>query len=108
MSEAARTPAQIEADITRRRQDLALVLDEIAVRVHPQTIIQDTKAKAVSAVDRAVGQAYVAANRTANRVRAHFVDEDGSVRVERVVPAAVAGAALLGAVAGLTVWRRRR
>ena len=108
MSEAARTPAQIEADITRRRQDLALVLDEIAVRVHPQTIVQDAKAKVVSAVDRSVGQAYVAANGAVGRARAYFVDEDGKVRRDRAVTAAVAGAALVGAVAGLTVWRRRR
>ncbi|SDO04990.1 DUF3618 domain-containing protein [Actinacidiphila guanduensis] len=108
MSEAARTPAQIEADITRRRQDLAVVLDEIAVRVHPVTIARDTKAKAVSAVDRTVGQAYVAANRAVGRARAQFVDEDGSPRMDRIVPAAVAGAALVAAVAGITVWRRRR
>ena len=108
MSEGARTPAQIEADITRRRQDLAVTLDEIAVRVHPVTIARDTKAKAVSALDRTVGQAYVAANRAVSRTRAHFVDEDGSPRADRIVPAAVAGVALVAAVAGLTVWRRRR
>ncbi|MCZ9336984.1 DUF3618 domain-containing protein, partial [Streptomyces sp. TRM76130] len=30
-----RTPAQIEADIKRRREVLAETLDEIGVRVHP-------------------------------------------------------------------------
>ncbi len=40
MSEG-RTPAQIEADINRRRQELAATLDEIAVRVHPKTVAAD-------------------------------------------------------------------
>ncbi|WP_335977789.1 DUF3618 domain-containing protein [Streptomyces sp. CA2R106] len=108
MSEGARTAAQIEADIARRRQDLAVTLDEIAVRVHPVTIMRDTRAKAVSALDHTVGQAYVAANRAVSRARAQFVDEDGAPRMERVVPAAVAGAAVVVAVAGLIVRRRRR
>jgi MYXO-CTERM domain-containing protein len=107
VSDGARTAAEIEADIARRRQDLAVTLDEIAVRVHPATIMRDTKAKAVSAVDRTVGQGYVAANRAVSRARAQFVDEDGAPRMERIVPVAVAGAALV-AVVGLTVWRRRR
>ncbi|MEW1865918.1 DUF3618 domain-containing protein [Streptomyces sp. NBC_00669] len=108
MSEGARTAAEIEADIARRRQDLAVTLDEIAVRVHPVTIMRDTKAKAVSALDNTVGQAYVAANRAVSRARAQFVDEDGAPRMERIVPVAVAGAAVAAAVVGLTVWRRRR
>ena len=44
MSEA-RTPAQIEADIVRRREQLAETLDEIGIRMHPKTIIGDAKAK---------------------------------------------------------------
>ncbi|MEU9778239.1 DUF3618 domain-containing protein, partial [Streptomyces sp. NPDC047968] len=40
-----RTPAQIEADIVRRREQLAEMLDEIGVRVHPRTVIGDAKAK---------------------------------------------------------------
>ena len=108
MSEVARTPAQIEAEIARRRQDLAVTLDEIAVRVHPVTIARDTKAKAVSALDRTVGQAYVAANRAVTRARAQFVDKDGAPRPERIVPVAIAAVVLIGAVAGLSVRRRRR
>ena len=108
MSDGARTAAEIEADIARRRQDLAVTLDEIAVRVHPVTIMRDTKAKAVSAVDRTVGQAYVAANRAVSRARAQFVDEDGAPRLDRIVPAAAAGTVVVAAVVGLTVWRRRR
>lgn len=106
MSEG-RTPAQIEAEITRRRQVLASTLDELAVRVHPATIVRDTKAKAVSAVDRTVGQAYVAANRAVSRTRAHFVDEKGAPRLDRIVPVAVGGVALVAVVAGLSVRRRR-
>ncbi|MGP3975462.1 DUF3618 domain-containing protein [Streptomyces sp. 8N114] len=95
----ARTPADIEADIIRRRQDLAAALDEIAVRVHPKTIIGDAKAKAAAAVDRTAGRAYVVANRTVSDVRAQFVGEDGTPRLERVVPAAVVAVALVGALA---------
>lgn len=108
MSEVARTPAQIEAEITRRRQDLAATLDELAVRVHPVTIARDTKAKAVSALDRTVGQAYVAANRALTRARSEFVTEEGAPRTERIVPVAVAAVVLIGVVAGLSARRRRR
>lgn len=108
MSEGARTPAQIEAEIARRRQDLADTLDEIAVRVHPITIVRDTRAKAVSALDRTVGQAYVAANRAVSRAREQFVDEEGAPRIDRIVPAALVGVAVVAVVAGLTVRRRRR
>ena len=108
MSEGARTPAQIEADIARRREDLAATLDEIAVRVHPATIARDTKAKAVSALDSTVGKAYVAANRAVTRARSQFVTDEGKLRTERVVPAAVAAVVLVGVVAGFSVRRRRR
>ncbi|MGW8379987.1 DUF3618 domain-containing protein [Streptomyces sp. ODS28] len=101
----ARTPADIEADIVRRRQDLAVALDEIAVRVHPKTIIGDAKAKAAAAVDRTAGRAYVAANRAVSDVRSQFVGEDGAPRMERVVPAAVLTVAVVG---GLFALRRRR
>ena len=108
MSDGARTPAQIEAEITRRREDLATTLDEIAVRVHPVTIARDTKAKALSVLDRTVGQGYVVANRAVTRARSQFVDEDGAPRPERIVPVAIAAVVLIGAVAGLSVRRRRR
>jgi len=108
VSEGARTPAQIEADIARRRDGLAATLDEIAVRVHPATIVRDTKAKAVSALDRSVGQAYVAANRAVTRVRGQFVTDEGKPRMDRIVPAAVAAVAVVGVVAGFSARRRRR
>jgi hypothetical protein len=100
----ARTPAQIEADIITRREQLAVVLDEIGVRVHPKTIIGDAKAKAAEAVDRTAGRAFVAVNRAVSDVKAQFVDEDGAPRLERVVPAALVAVG----VVGLVVASRRR
>ncbi|MER7989539.1 DUF3618 domain-containing protein [Streptomyces noursei] len=95
MSEA-RTPAQIEADIVRRRQDLAVTLDEIGVRLHPKTIMDDAKAKASAAVDRTAGRAYVAVNRLVSDVRGQLVSEDGAPRLERVIPVALVGVAVVG------------
>ena len=101
----ARTPAQIEADIITRREQLAVVLDEIGVRVHPKTIIGDAKAKVAGAVDRTAGRAFVAVNRSVSDVKAQFVSKDGSPRLERVVPAALL---VVGVVGLLTVSARRR
>ncbi|MCX5111705.1 DUF3618 domain-containing protein [Streptomyces sp. NBC_00378] len=100
----ARTPAQIEADIISRREQLAVVLDEIGVRVHPDTIMGDMKAKAAEAVDRTAGRAFVAVNRAVSDVKAQFVSEDGAPRLERVVPAAL----LAVGVVGLVVASKRR
>jgi MYXO-CTERM domain-containing protein len=103
-----RTPAQIEADIVRRREDLATALDELAVRVHPSTLAADAKARALSAVDRTAGRAYVAANRAVGRARDFFTTEEGAPRLDRVVPAAVGAVAVVALVAGLSRRRRRR
>ncbi|MGW0597557.1 DUF3618 domain-containing protein [Streptomyces sp. NPDC002776] len=100
-----RTPAQIEADIRRRREVLAETLDEIGVRVHPKTIVGDAKAKVVSNIDHTLGRAYVQANRVVSDVKAQFVDEEGAPRLERVVPVAVL---LVGVVGLLAVGTRRR
>ncbi|MCX4731849.1 DUF3618 domain-containing protein [Streptomyces sp. NPDC051658] len=100
----ARTPAQIEADIISRREQLAVVLDEIGVRVHPDTIMGDVKAKAAEAVDRTAGRAFVAVNRAVSDVKAQFVSEDGAPRLERVIPAAL----LAVGVVGLVVASKRR
>ncbi|QTZ92154.1 DUF3618 domain-containing protein [Streptomyces auratus] len=102
----ARTPAQIEADIVRRRQELAVTLDEIGVRLHPKTIMDEAKAKAAQAVDRTAGRAYVAANRAVSDVRAQLVSENGTPRLERVIPVAMVGVAVIGLLALRT--RRRR
>ncbi|MFD5187397.1 DUF3618 domain-containing protein [Streptomyces sp. NPDC058357] len=100
----ARTPAQIEADIISRREQLAVVLDEIGVRVHPDTIMGEVKAKAAEAVDRTAGRAFVAVNRAVSDVKAQFVSEDGAPRLERVIPAAL----LAAGVVGLVVRSKRR
>ncbi|WP_016908501.1 DUF3618 domain-containing protein [Streptomyces xiaopingdaonensis] len=102
-----RTPADIEADIVRRRHQLAEALDELAVRVHPQTLVGDAKARASAAADRTAGRAYVAVNRAVSQARGQFVDEQGSPRLERVVPAALAATAVVG-LCVLSARRKRR
>ncbi|WP_030347741.1 MULTISPECIES: DUF3618 domain-containing protein [unclassified Streptomyces] len=100
-----RTPAQIEADIRRRREVLAETLDEIGVRVHPKTIVGDAKAKVIAHADHTVGRAYVQVNRAVTEVRARFVDEEGAPRLERVVPVALV---VVGVVGLLALGARRR
>ncbi|MET9252187.1 DUF3618 domain-containing protein [Streptomyces sp. NPDC003717] len=95
----SRTPAQIEADIRRRREVLAETLDELGMRVHPKTIVGDAKAKVASSVDHTVGRAYVQVNRVVGQVKAQFTDEEGAPRLERVVPVAVAVVAVVGLLA---------
>lgn len=101
----SRTPAQIEADIVRRRGQLAETLDEIGTRVHPRTIVGDAKAKVASSVDQTAGRAFVAVNRAVAGTRAQFVGADGGPRLERVVPLALL---VVGVVGLLTVSARRR
>ncbi|MER6627199.1 DUF3618 domain-containing protein [Streptomyces sp. NPDC000987] len=101
-----RTPAQIEADIKRRREVLAETLDEIGVRVHPKTIVGDAKAKVAANVDHTLGRAYVEVNRVVSDVRAKFVDEEGAPRLERIVPVALVAVGLVGLFALST--RRRK
>ncbi|MFF8715411.1 DUF3618 domain-containing protein [Streptomyces sp. NPDC015184] len=103
----ARTPAQIEADIISRREQLAVVLDEIGVRVHPKTIIEDAKVRAAEAVDRTAGRAFVAVNRAVSDVKAQFVSEDGAPRLERVIPAALLGVGVVGLVVASKRRRKR-
>jgi hypothetical protein len=102
----SRTPAQIEADIVRRRGQLAETLDEIGVRVHPKTIVGDAKAKVASTVDHTAGRAFVAVNRAVAGVRAQFVAMDGSPRLERVVPVALLAVGVVGLLA-MSARRRR-
>ncbi|MFG2618228.1 DUF3618 domain-containing protein [Streptomyces sp. NPDC048507] len=100
----ARTPAQIEADIVRRREQLAETLDEIGVRMHPKTIIGDAKAKAASAVDHTAGRAFVAVNRLVTDVKDGLRHQDGAPRPERIVPVVL----LAVGVVGLLVASARR
>lgn len=106
-SKAAQGRAEITARIAQRRQDLATTLDEIAVRVHPKTIVNDARTRAVSAVDRTAGKAYVAVNRTVSDVRGQLVAADGTPRLERVVPVALITVGLVGLLV-LSSRRRRR
>lgn len=103
-----RTPADIEADIARRRRELAVTLDEIAVRVHPKTIAGGVRAKAAAAVDRTAGRAYVAANRAVTDARRQLVDENGTPRVDRIVPVALTAAVLLAAALTFTSRKRHK
>ncbi|MYT71568.1 DUF3618 domain-containing protein [Streptomyces sp. cg28] len=100
-----RTPAQIEADIKRRRETLAETLDELGVRVHPKTIVGDAKAKFAAQVDHTVGRAYVSANRLVSDVKGQLVTEEGAPRLERLVPAALV---VVGVVGLLAYTSRRR
>ncbi|MEU6606892.1 DUF3618 domain-containing protein [Streptomyces shenzhenensis] len=100
-----RTPAQIEADIRRRREVLAETLDEIGVRVHPKTVVGDAKAKVVANVDHTLGRAYVQVNRVIGDVRGQFVDEEGAPRLKRIVPVALVA---VGVVGLLALGSRRR
>jgi hypothetical protein len=102
-----RTPAQIEADIRRRRETLAETLDEIGVRVHPKTIVGDAKAKVVSNIDHTLGRAYVGVNRVVSDVKGQLVDEDGSPRLERIVPVALVVVGVVGLLAFGSRHRRR-
>ncbi|MGW0557540.1 DUF3618 domain-containing protein [Streptomyces sp. NPDC002926] len=102
----ARTPAQIEADIVRRRDQLAETLDEIGVRMHPKTVIGDAKARIASTVDHTAGRAVVVVNRAVSDVRAQFVSADGGPRLERLVPVALVAVAVVGVLA-FSVRRRR-
>ncbi|MFE1576937.1 DUF3618 domain-containing protein [Streptomyces fradiae] len=103
----ARTPAQIEADIVRRRAQLAVTLDEIGVRLHPKTIIGDAKARVASTVDETAGRAFVAVNRVVTDVRSRFVDEQGAPRLERVVPVALLAVGVIGLIAVSSSRRQR-
>jgi hypothetical protein len=100
-----RTAAQIEADIVRTRAQLAATLDELAVAVHPSTLVNQVKAQAKAAVDRTLGRGFVAVNRGVEQVRSRFVDEKGQPRKELVLPV-VGGAVALGAA--LVLLRRRK
>ncbi|MFF3907329.1 DUF3618 domain-containing protein [Streptomyces sp. NPDC001848] len=100
-----RTPAEIEADIRRRRETLAETLDEIGVRVHPKTIVGDARAKVVSNIDHTLGRAYVGVNRVVSEVKGQLVTEEGAPRLERIVPVALV---VVGVVGLFALGSRRR
>lgn len=102
----ARTPAQIEADIVRRREQLAETLDEIGVRMHPKTIVGDAKAKVASKIDHTIGRAVVAVNKLVTDLKDGLRHEDGAPRIERIVPVALVATGLVGLLV-LTARRKR-
>ncbi|GAA0284426.1 DUF3618 domain-containing protein [Streptomyces polychromogenes] len=102
----ARTPAQIEADIVRRREQLAETLDEIGVRMHPQTIIGDAKARVASTVDHTAGRAVAAVNRLITDVKDGLRHEDGTPRFERIAPVALVAVGVVGLLV-VSVRRKR-
>ncbi|GHD71168.1 membrane protein [Streptomyces mirabilis] len=102
-----RTPAQIEADIKRRRETLAETLDEIGVRVHPKTIVGDAKAKVASQIDHTLGRAYVGVNRVVGDAKGQLVTEDGAPRLERIVPLALVAVGVVGLVVAGSRRRKR-
>ncbi|MFE2966134.1 DUF3618 domain-containing protein [Streptomyces sp. NPDC059340] len=102
-----RTPAQIEADIKRRRETLAETLDELGVRVHPKTIVGDAKAKVASQIDHTLGRAYVGVNRVVGDVKGQFVTEDGAPRLERIVPLALVAVGVVGLMVAGSRRRKR-
>ncbi|NUP30173.1 MAG: DUF3618 domain-containing protein [Streptomycetaceae bacterium] len=78
-----RSPQQIEAEIERARANLAVTLDELVDRVKPANV----------------------AKRTADQIRAQFVDPDtGAPRMDRIAPV-VGGVA--GVLALVIVVKRR-
>nr|WP_232247935.1 DUF3618 domain-containing protein [Kitasatospora azatica] len=103
--DAGRTTAEIEANIARTRSQLADTLDELAMRVHPTTIADQVRAKALASVEQKVGRVYVGASRAVEQVKAQFVDEKGRPRQERIVPAVLVGGGVLLLVASA---RRRK
>lgn len=103
---AERTTAEIEADIARTRTQLAVTLDEIAVRVHPTTVAAQVRAKTLAAVEQKIGRVYVKASQGAEQLKAQFVDEKGQPRKERIVPAVLVGTGVLLLVASARKRRR--
>ncbi len=100
-----RTTAEIEADIARTRTQLASTLDELAVRVHPTTVVAQVRAKALASVEQKAAKVYVGASRGVKQLTAQFVDEKGAPRKERIVPAALVG---VGVVLLFASARKRR
>jgi hypothetical protein len=101
-----RTPAQIEADIRRRRERLAQALDEIGVRVHPKTIAGDAKARMAAGVNHSVARVFAGAERAAYGMKGQFVAPNGKPRLARIVPVALVVVGVVGLLA--TGSHRRR
>ena len=90
-------PAAIEAQIEATRARLSETVDELAVRIHPKTIVERTRDDAKLRLQQATDEA---------RVRLHdaVYTADGAPRTERLAAVGAAVVALLG----LVIWRRAR
>lgn len=86
MSQDARTPRQIEADIETTRTRLANTIDELAYRAKPGVIANRQKDAAVV------------------KLQDTFMTPNGDVRIDRVAAMVVVVAALVG----LGIYRRVR
>jgi len=90
-------PAAIEAEIEATRARLSGTVDELAVRIHPKTIVQRTRDDVKLRVQLATDEAKV-------QLHDAVYTSDGKPRTERLAAVGAALAALLG----LVVWRRVR
>lgn len=91
MADAVRTKADIEAELEAARERLAEGLSSLINEVHPKAI-----------VNRAAADLRGLASDRVRALRAQLVKPDGSLNVQR---AAIAGAAVAGAIAFVGVVR---
>jgi hypothetical protein len=90
-------PAAIEAEIEATRARLSGTVDELAVRIHPKTIVERTRDDVKLRIQLATDEAKV-------QLHDAIYTDDGKPRTERL---AAVGAAL-AALIGLVVFRRVR
>lgn len=88
---AVRSKEQIEAEIAEARQRLASNIEGLITQAHPRAVVV-----------RGIADAKGFAAQEASAARAQFVDESGSLKVDRV---ALVSAAVLGSVAFLILLR---
>lgn len=80
------TPEEIRAEITKRQQNLAQTVDQLAAKASPKALMDQGKNQATTAAKGAV------------------YTEQGDLRIERI--AVVAGAVII--LVGLSMWIRSR
>ena len=80
------TPEELRAEITRRQENLAHTVDQLAARANPRALVDQGKSQARNAVKGVV------------------FTEEGELRIERI--AVMAGAIIV--LIGLSIWNRSR
>lgn len=105
-SSESRSKAQIEADINSARVRLAANLEGLIDEIHPQAVKQRKADELKADIEKA--KSFV--RDTAQEAKSQFVNEDGSVRTDRVVLVAgvVVGVAALAIGGGLIIKRARK